>query len=259
MMHARKMMLVPAQEDYVRQMLPPAVPQLTNLDAEIKRILESNNAPADVKLQNYNQVLRRYMKLRDSEMPLSYQQDEQPRSDKLPTPPAAAPSPITAADSSTPRPELPFADDEILSGIPQKSLNSAKLLLTYVKRNRSMSWARNGEMIIGGDRISGSNIVDLVHDYSRFRKTVPEAAGSYLFGQALKNQNIPREAIGNAQRWLQMNSPSLRFLHSPTYVLTPTQGVRRTPELSEYETPRAEAAGTSTARRRLPFAWVEGK
>lgn len=193
-------MLVPAeQESYMLQMIPPTVPQLANLDNEMSRILNLSNEPADVKLKRYNQVLRRYMHLQDFSTDKEVQLTKEDT-----TPPSRRPAvneslPIAEAPAA-PAP-LPFTDDSILYGIPSRNLNAARQLLHYMKRNNHLKWNEQGEMIVEGERYPSTNIVDLVHDFSRFRKSMNPPAGYLAFARALKTQNVPRETIGNRERW----------------------------------------------------------
>lgn len=197
------MMLVPASSDvYVRQMMPSVVPHLVNLDTEIRQILNNNSEAPDVKLREYNQVLKRYMKLREElEVPLPppppppVRRDQEVRNEEQ----IHARQEPEAAE--IPAGRLPFDDNTILEGIPSRNVKAARLLLGYLKRNTELSWNENGEMIVNGEQYRNTNIIDLMHDFSRHRKTVPAAIGSLPFAMALKRQNIPRESIGNPARW----------------------------------------------------------
>ena len=209
------------------------------------------------------------MKLRNAEMDILPPAGGEKESRQT-TGEAAAATTTTTTAEKTAESALPFADEVILEGIPQRNVKAARLLLSYVKRNPDLAWTKNGEMIVNGDRMPNTNIVDLIHDFSRYRKSVPPPLGYLDFGYALKRQNIPREGVANQERWRTMQHPSIDFMHSPVYVRTPAT-VRKTPTLSDYETPAAasgsSSSGGSTPRatatipkgRKLPFAWVENK
>src|SRR5437868_13112173 len=105
MMHTRKMMLVPATDAYAQQMVPPAVTQMVNLDGEIRQILDNTNIPADMKLLNYNQVLRRYLKLQNDYAEPAQQQQQQQQKQTSPT----------AKPAITDHATIPFTDAYILN------------------------------------------------------------------------------------------------------------------------------------------------
>lgn len=255
MLHARKMVLVPAHEDYMRQILPDAVPQLANLDAEIKQILEGRHDSADVKLQRYNQILHRYMKLREKQ----FEQQDIP-------PPAPQTQPMArhehlsnepAGEHALPEHQhrlqlLPFPDEEILEGIPARNLKSARMLLSYIKRNQTLKWNQQGEMIASGERYPLTHIIDLVHDFSRFRKVAEPAAGATAFAVALRHQNVPRESIGNAKRWKLITERDTLPFDAAHAATTSTPRFHRSVE-SVYGSPSGRSKGDST----LLQSWVE--
>jgi hypothetical protein len=219
MMHSRKMLLVPAQESYVRQMIPPAVSHLANLDAEMSKILNSNTEPADVKLKNYNQLLRRYMKLQneqfgaeEEEMQPEAQRPVQQQHRTVASSVGRSRDQIDPGDVTPIPSTLPFSDDSILEGMPAKNMKNARRLLHYLKINPNLSWNRNGEMIFKGERQPQSNIVDLVHDFSRYRVSVTPPSGHLTLAKALRDQNVPRESIGNPARWKMIEDAGLATL-----------------------------------------------
>lgn len=240
-------MLVPAEQDsYMRQMLPPTVPHLANLDNEMNKILNSNNEAADVKLKRYNQVLRRYMQLQGTGM-----DNEDTSTPKHPD----IENSISEQTSAAAAPDiLPYADSSILAGIPSRNLNAARRLLQYMKRNDRLRWNEKGEMIVNGERYPLTNIVDLVHDFSRFRKTMNPPAGYLTFAQALKAQNIPRESVGNPDRWKLLQdignasvpfeqatlgpatSTPIRFSRSPSMRTNRNTSSSNTSNITWYET-----------------------
>ena len=76
-----------------------------------------------------------------------------------------------------------------------------------------------------GNRIHGSNIIDLINDAIRQRKGV-EARDWKTFSKALPESNIPQEIIGNSSRWKWMQKSqdtgdgeeSDRFFYTPNSV-----------------------------------------
>lgn len=246
MMHANKMVLVPANEMSAQQMLPPIVPQLVNLDSEIRNVLETPNIPADVKLVNYNQVLRRYMKLHHDLFDPSPQIPSQPIASQ-PTKNLHEPQADVQDNAIT-----QVSDATILRNMPKKNHNSASALLEFVKNIPELKWNNKGEMIIDGQRVSNTNIVDLIHDFSRSRKR-PPAEGAIQLAAIMKKYNIPRECIGNDERW-RIIEHSRQNLNGVTPVST---GKR-----SEFSTPLAATSGKKQRKRlhrsgRITGEWEE--
>jgi hypothetical protein len=58
-----------------------------------------------------------------------------------------------------------------------------------------LSWTNNGEIVIDGEKVPNSNIVDLIHNFSRSRKRAP-VVGAVELATILKKENVPRECIG---------------------------------------------------------------
>lgn len=236
MQRFKKMLLVPAtNEAYSRHLLPSVLPQLANLDVEIRQILENKHLGPDVKLQRYNHLLRRYMKLRDElgvdNVPAQSEDGQQPQGHASP--------PHQRVPEST---ILPFSDESILEGIPSRNLKSARLLISYLKRNREISWTKKGEMLIHGEIFPSTHLIDLVHDFSRARKSVAPAAGAIQLARALRRQNVPREGVGNPARWkLVEQHPGA--LAETARVLAVASPVRNRDseyqELSDFSGPRA--------------------
>ena len=203
MEHTKKMALVPHQlvsSLLAQQHLHPNIVQLNSLDQQMKAILDDSAVPADVKFKKYNHVLHQYMNLRDQELrPTPIPIQEIPAKSKLP---------------------------DILDGIPKKSRNSAHLLLQHIEQNPEIDWNDKHELVLRGNSIQGSNIVDLIHDFSRQRTSIKPATGWREFANALQRGNISREAIGNKSRLeepapLAVVQESPDVFHSPPGLLGP--------------------------------------
>lgn len=185
MMHANKMILVPHEALGENE---SATKYISTLDEDMMKILNDKKLPIDAKVQLYNQALRRYQTARyDSEKPV-----------KLDIFDKSTPTPeVTAKVESEPEP-IAF-ENEVLSTVPKTYQKQAGLLLKYIYKNPHMKWSSKGEMIIDGNKIAGSNIVDLINDCARVRKTDP-AVGSDVFLKNLIDENIPKELIVNKKR-----------------------------------------------------------
>ncbi len=85
----------------------------------------------------------------------------------------------------------------MIQSVPKTLQTQAKLLLSRLKQHpNTISWAPNGEVIIQGNRKSGTNIIDLVGGLLRTRKNVhPQNEHSFL--KSLASLNLPEEFIRN--------------------------------------------------------------
>lgn len=250
----KKMMLVPASDPYAQHMLPPAVPQLVNLDNEIRQILDLANVPADMKLLNYNQVLRRYMKMRNDLMDVQY-----PAQTPQPPEPQAQHEATLSETAAAAAAALPFPDQAILKAIPKKNQLGASLLLDFIKRSKTLSWTDKGEMLVNGHLVPNSNLMDLVSDFSRQRKRIPPA-GAAALASALRSQNVPRECIGNDERWRMIEKTPTRP-NIPAFSLGSATPGGRGGE-TDYDTPQASPVliGRRSSRNHKSakrFGWDE--
>lgn len=172
----KKAILVPADFNLQRN---PIDKPLGNLDAEMLRILQAQSLSPDIKIRQYNQTLQRYMSLKaDRDKPYSLE--------------------ITNIEPSI------TLDETVLRGLPPTKLQMGKTLLDFINKQDNIIVEKNKEVTINGTRIPHSNIIDLVHDLVRDRKTHLPAIGSDRFIDALRIANIPLEYIGNKNRLNQV-------------------------------------------------------
>lgn len=171
-MHTKKMILVPHDISHTNK---PVDRIIEDLEDDLKHIMLNKNTATDVKLSRYNQTLQRYNNMmHKKQKPYELLVNEE--SDSM------------------------FSDELILDGIPQKQVQNATLLLQHVHTNPNVKINDAGEVIIDGNTIHGSNIVDLIHDFSRESKVRHPAVGAEAFAKVLKRANLPSERIGNKKR-----------------------------------------------------------
>jgi hypothetical protein len=173
----KKAILVPSE---FGQHVRPIDESLSNIDSEMMRIMQMQQVPMDVKMRNYNQLLQKYMTMKNiRNQPIKLEVDD--------------------GESS-----MLVSENEVLDGIPATKKEIARLLFNFIRKQDNITIARNGEVTINGKRIPESNIVDLVHDTIRDRKTFKAPTGSSPFLKALKDANIPLEYIGNKTRLVNL-------------------------------------------------------
>lgn len=172
-----------------QQQLNPGLAQLTNLDRGMQNVLQNSDLPSDIKHKQYTQMMHNYQTVRDQELnkPMTIN--------------------VKSADTAS---SLVVPDEDILEGMPKNYRTKAKLLLKHVKRSPNIGTDEKGQIVIDGRKIEGSNIADLIYDYSKpLRRNHPPARGWREFGRALKQTNVPREAIVNGTRWHEIDQPAL--------------------------------------------------
>ena len=203
MEHARKMALVdPRLLDTLRSP-PPATDTLGRkvqaLDDEMKTILDRTDLDDGTKVTLYNQVLQRYNVLTDKRI----------------------------------KEPLRVVTVNELATVPKTMRAKASRLMEHLKRD--VEWTARGELIHEGVPVVGSNVVDLVNDLLRKRKTAP--TGWQPFARQLRAINLPMTLVGNVSR---------RAYIRPEPSITPSRRSITPPRA-------AAAAAAGSARRSLSW------
>ena len=176
----------------------PSVAQMVKLDQQMQNTLSDPMLNADKKMGDYTNVHRRYMKLQGDVL-----------------------SQLTPMEKE--EPTLP--ENEILTSVPKREKNKVQLLLNHMKKNPAkFQVSKKNELLDErGEAISGSNMLDLVHEVVRNRGA-RGLAGINRFAEALKDTNVPREALGTTDRLtvLTQPMPQLLFTPNPRTAATPT-------------------------------------
>ena len=192
MEHARKMALVdPRLLDTLRSPPPPPATdtlgkKVQALDDEMKTILDRKDLDDGTKVTLYNQVLQRYNVLTDKciKKPLRVvtvnESEVEPGSGSE----GAVRAPISGLEAT------------VLATVPKTMQVKASRLMEHLKRD--IAWTDRGELIHEGVPVVGSNVVDLVNDLLRKRKTDP--TGWQPFARQLRAINLPMALVGNVSR-----------------------------------------------------------
>lgn len=210
MEHAKKMVLVPAEDDdlWKEPMIgggtrvpgvAPATVQtpgdsVSRLDADLSEILRSNKYRDDAeKWKQYLQVLQRYLFLVEARKgPLD------------PSLPGVATAEALRDQQRKPPVNETFNDTAIMDSIPAMYKRKAQVLVKYLRTSQSAAqrirWDHEGRVTIDGVLVPNSNIVDLINDAVRSRKNF-KANGQRQFIQSLRDIAVPREFIGNDKLW----------------------------------------------------------
>ena len=177
MSHVRKMALVDPRllETLRTPTQTPVDTTLRDLDAEMTSILVKSDVGVSEKVRLYNQALLRYNNM------AKYR--------------AAKPTPVVVVKENEPIVATDVMAD-VVTMLPKTLQEKGSQLVSRLKTTK---WNHRGELLHEGVAIPGSNVVDLVHDLLRKRKT-SDPIGWQQFASQMHAANIPMELVGNVAR-----------------------------------------------------------
>ena len=95
--------------------------------------------------------------------------------------------------------------EHLTQTLPKSKWQQASLFASFLKSSGMVNINLNSEVIINGNRIEKSNIIDLINDFTRDRPKLPPPIGVAEMARFLKKTYVPREYIGNPNRWRIIN------------------------------------------------------
>jgi hypothetical protein len=189
---ARRYVYVP--EDAMARMSEQSKPmaQLINtMDSDMMSVLNNANLSPYEKWLRYSQTLNRYLQYRDAAVRKPLMLD-------------IVGSGSGEAASST---SEPLNLDFVIDSIPLNFRPKARLLLHRLLLEPDFSVVQpSGEVQLADNVLPRSNIVDLISDVVRKRKNF-SPVGWQQFASYLRKINIPRDWIGNDERYLAVATP----------------------------------------------------
>ena len=185
MVEGKKMALVPL--DMLHRIGNPNLTALKNPNQDqliktldgMSNVLHDTSLPEDVKSSRFNEKIK----------------DFTIYADKISTPTAVAAAPLTKRIAH-----------QTFQSLPKTYQKTADILLSELQKYPSRVQWDNNELTIDGKRMEGSNLVDLVGDVLRNRKTISAPLYSDEFLQLLADLNVPEELVGNKSRLAQLRS-----------------------------------------------------
>ena len=133
---------------------------------------------------------------------------------------------------------------DVVDTVPKTMQGKARRLMEHLKRD--IAWTARGELIHEGVPVAGSNVVDLVNDLLRKRKTDP--TGWQPFARQLRAMNLPMELVGNVAR-----RDYIRQATTPATTSTPGRRRRIPTTPRSGGSARRSLSWTPLARRRRTF------
>lgn len=188
----KKYMLVPQSSS-----LPsPLTRKLSELDEEMKSILDKQDIGDYTKASMYQNILTKYLDVKS--------QLSQPQS-----------IPIVEQTLQPTRNTTKINIDMF----PKQYQNKARNLLNHIENEPSLGWNDRGEVQIRGEPINGSHIIDVVSDLVRpKRKNAESPTGMTDVIDALRQSNVPMSLISNKERF---HTQPTSLDDSTTFLVTP--------------------------------------
>ena len=230
--HAKKMTLIEPrvlemlqQRHLPHHLMDPDVKALGALDEKMHDVMNESDLSEEERVKLHNQNLRRYLvyHARETEKPVLVKNVKRDQSSLSPT-----------EDE-----HLDVVEKDILESVPQTMKTRAKRLVNKIKTSNRIGWNERGELVLDDQTLPNTNMVDLVNDVLRRRKTF-EPRGWRTFTRALQEENVPQDLIGHKERWEWMQGePS---------------AISRSENVSESRPkPRRRVISTAAKKR---FRWV---
>ena len=146
-----------------KQVDAPLESALNNIDKSMHNVLNNNNMNNHEKDKIYTQKLGNYISMRDRQNRQTIQSKKWP---------------VDTVDT-----------------LPKKYQTRGKALMKYIQSDDDIQWDELGQMSLNGNLIEKSNIVDLLHDSLRARKTSQKPKGWKELCRHFRSKNIPQELI----------------------------------------------------------------
>lgn len=167
--------------------------ETSRIDGEMRDILDLKTVDDSEKWKMFQQALLRFLNAKRSDHVQSAEVVESQQPENL----------LEEAGTSG------ISEDGVLVTVPGKYKTKARLLFKTLKNlpRSTFSWDDKGLVTINGQVVERSNIVDLINEAMRSRKT-SNPPGRHQFAVLLRSLNIPREYVGNKDLWSLASPPS---------------------------------------------------
>ena len=171
--HGRKMALIPIdmlkQKQNLTPLTSPNKDQVVKKMDEVSSLLDDEHLPESLKVSRLNEKLNNYSVFADKLIEEDKIQDDD--------------------------------DDDLFNPLPKTFRQPAKVLMSKLKKHsKVIKWDPiTNEVTLHGKVLRGSNILDLVGDVLRSRKSTPPMH-SDIFLKTLANLNMPEEFVKNKYR-----------------------------------------------------------
>ena len=140
-----------------------------------------------------------------------------------------------------------------LIGLTKQFLPRAKKLLALLQKNNALTVSDNGEVVIEGSKLAGSNISDLLNASVNPKANVERVVGIKEFTELLDKTNVPQTLISD-----KLKVPKISAPYDSSPFATPTVGAATqskqfetfySPNWEAYDSPRYHDTRTKKARK----------
>ena len=182
---------------------------MSRLDEEMKRILDRTDLDDKTKAQEYSRVLGQYLEVKEQ---------------------YSRPVPIPIVDQK----QATISSNINSQLFPQNSRRKAEALLEFIKETPGIDWNERKELVLDGNTLHSTNVVDLVDDLSR-PQTKKEPRGIDPFVKALRLANVPESFVANRRRleWSTTATPPPPTSPTPPHTLKRKQ-TRKSPRHAKW-------------------------
>ena len=186
----KKMVLVPQElASHMQTNAQTSQGYHSQLDNEIKHILERSDISEQDKWKMYQQILHRYLHYsKQLQQPVSLPIFTEQSS-------SSVQQEVEPVYQQQPQEEQSITTD-IVQSVPKGLRSKTQLLVNRLVQSGLVTWNKDGVVTMQGKEIPQSNIIDLVHEVVRNRKTPRHPTGIGQFTNILQRLNIPREYLG---------------------------------------------------------------
>lgn len=182
----------------------PLSRKLSQLDEEMREVLERSDVGQYTKATLYHDILSKYLNVK--------QQMLQP-----------TPIPIVEQEKVQHKPIS-------IDLFPKQFQTRARHLLQHIEKEPTLGWNDKGEVLVRGQPITNSHVVDIVSDLvnpKRKYSTSPEGIDGVV--RLLRESNVPMSLIGNKDRFKDQSN-SFDATSTP---LTPVKASKRSKKPSQ--------------------------
>jgi len=158
----------------------------SRLDKELTKILNSSKNDAE-KWSEYRELFRRFLFFNSD--------DERPHTK------------LTYQDINESTQDSSYPVENIINSVPPRYQQKAKAIIDHINTadiDKRFKWDKSGRISINNNKIPNTNIVDLLNDALRYRKS-HNAVGQKEFAKFLRGINTPRNFVGNDNFWESPN------------------------------------------------------
>ena len=186
----KKMVLVPQElASHMQTNAHTSQEYHSQLDNEMQLILQRSDLSEQDKWKLYQQTLHRYLHYsKQLQQPVSLPiiTEETPQQQIV----------KQEAETSIPVVHQQNVTTDIVQSVPKALRSKTELLVNRLVQSGLVSWNDDGVVSMQGKVIPKSNIIDLVNEVVRSRKTPRYPPGIGQFTNILHRLNIPREYLG---------------------------------------------------------------